>query len=150
MKQSYSKVLSLPTGISFNVVWQDDSQVNQEAVNDFVNSIARPTWYASPGDSRNDVKEYMLAPGKDVGLFDSSYVLQTDPFTKRDDMRLWQCSQCKCATTYAGVEIGHKNKWRDELKTAGVLSAEEARAAYNNLRNLRIECATCNHSHDWE
>ncbi|MEV6071423.1 GH-E family nuclease [Nocardia sp. NPDC052001] len=26
----------------------------------------------------------------------------------------------------------------------------EAKAAYNNLNNLRLECRSCNASHDWE
>ena len=38
----------------------------------------------------------------------------------------------------------------DVLKHAGVLSLAEAKAAYNNLNNLKIEHMTCNVSHDYE
>jgi hypothetical protein len=64
--------------------------------------------------------------------------------------RTWTCQNCKGPVFYEGVQLGHINNWKDELEDAGVKTAEEAKAAYNNLKNLRIECSTCNQSHDWE
>ena len=52
--------------------------------------------------------------------------------------------------TEAAIDIGHIIDWREFLKLQKVTSNQEAKAAYNDLDNLQVECATCNRSHDWE
>ncbi|MGH9756015.1 MAG: GH-E family nuclease [Blastocatellia bacterium] len=145
MKKSYKSKFSLPKDIEIEVIWEDDKDVDIEAVKKFVGKLKRPGWYKS--DSQNkDTKEYMLNNSE---YFDSKRTTSVDPFTEKKRFE-WLCSQCKCGTTYGGIDIGHRTNWKEELISAGVLNKTEAKAAYNNLVNLRLECATCNRSHDWE
>lgn len=64
--------------------------------------------------------------------------------------RLYECQCCHEFVPYAAVDIGHIMQWRDYLKLVGARNHEEAMIAYNELENLRVECATCNRSHDYE
>ncbi|MDI1311803.1 GH-E family nuclease, partial [Prosthecobacter sp.] len=112
----------------------------------FVNGLSRPAWYSKPGDETMDTRDYMLNHPEKFG---SKLGTVTDPFTNLL-LRLWKCVCCGHATTYDGVHLGHITKWKVDLIAAGVTTAAEARAAYNNLNNLRIECSTCNASHDEE
>jgi len=142
MRRSYRHRLALPPSIAFDVTWQDDADVNQAAVNAFVNSLNEPKWYKNYNGDRNyDTRLWMLE------------VVQ--PFSTRSDgrgrlERTWVCQMCGSTEGYAGIHVGHTVNWKQHLKDAGVLTQAEAKAAYNNLCNLRIECATCNQSHDWE
>jgi HNH/ENDO VII superfamily nuclease len=145
MKKSYKGKISLPPGIEFDVYWEDDDKVDMGAVKLFVSKLKRPGWYKSD-DASKDTRAYML---DHPGEFSSKIANTTDPF--RNTTRVeWYCSQCQWGTTYGGIDIGHKVDWKTELISAGVLSNAEAKAVYNNLVNLRLECATCNRSHDWE
>jgi len=146
MKISYKDRISLPKNIEINVIWQKDEQVDVNAITNFVMSLKKPGWYTKQGDETRDTREYILNHPAD---FFSAVATTTDPFTNKSRLE-WLCANCKCGTTYSGVDIGHKNDWRKELIAAGVLNNEEAKAVYNNLANLRIECGTCNRSHDWQ
>ena len=73
-----------------------------------------------------------------------------DPFGGVATVTLWQCPNCKQPTTYQGIDRGHKVKWKEELKKAGVRNKKEAQIVYNNLLNLQIECRACNVSHAFE
>ena len=144
MKVSYK--LMLPEGIKFEPEVQKDEEVNKDKVSRFVKRLNRPAWYMNKDDSTKDIRETVL---NNPGDFNSKRVVTKDPFTNKDGFE-WMCARCKWATTLGGVDIGHINDWRDELIKAGVLNAKEAKAVYNNLINLQIECASCNRSHDWE
>ncbi|WFE58493.1 DUF4157 domain-containing protein [Micromonospora sp. WMMD712] len=114
----------------------------QAAVADFVNGLTRNQlgWYEDT-DS---------IPGTRQALMDASPSrTTTDPWTDQI-IQMWQCASCRNGVGYAGVDLGHKVDWRAYLHTKGVLNLAEARAAYNDLDNLQIECATCNRSHDFE
>lgn len=141
MKESYKSRLALPSGVGFDVVWEADTDVDQSGVNSYVNTLKRPGWYRSDtGRNTLDTQLYMLEVRQ--------------PFQAIEIMgkltRAWICDCCQNPVLYEGVQLGHITDWKTELKTAGVKSASEAKAAYNNLRNLRIECSTCNSSHDNE
>ncbi len=145
MRISYKDKLALPLGISFNVVWQADAKVNQTEVDEYVDTLVRPGWYQHESSNMLDTRLYMIEiyqpfSTREVNHISGRKVLE----------RCWYCEKCKEFISYSGVQIGHITKWRTELKQAGVLSPNEAKAAYNNLTNLRIECSTCNMSHDWE
>jgi HNH/ENDO VII superfamily nuclease with conserved GHE residues len=147
VKISYKDRLSLPENIVISVEFQNDDEVDVAGVTDFVRSLRRkPGWYTSAGDATRDTRDYVL---NNPGRFGSTRVESVDPFTGLTRFE-WECSQCRCGTTYGGIDLGHRNNWKDELIAAGVLNAAEAKAVYNNLVNLRIECASCNRSHDWE
>jgi len=140
MKSSYKAELALPPGITFEVNWQADEAVDQEAVNGYVDTLGRPDWYDHDYSNSLSTRLYMLEvyqPFKTISI-DGRLT------------RVWTCEDCKQPVLYEGVQIGHRRKWRDELKHAGVITPSEAKAAFNNLRNLRVECSTCNQSHDWE
>jgi hypothetical protein len=146
MKKSYYEDLALPKGIIFKGNLQEDNEVNEEQVEAFVNGLKRPTWYVCKGNADKDTREWVL---QNLDRIKCVTTKTTDPF--KNQLRVeYQCSDCEWATTYSGIDIGHKNDWRKELIFAGVQNKSEARAAYNNLNNLRIECATCNRSHDFE
>jgi len=146
MKKSYLDYLALPNGIEVKGDLQEDNEVNEEQVKAFVKKLKRPTWYTCEGNPEKDTKEYML---QNPGKFKSARATTNDPFTKKDRFE-YQCSNCGWGTTYGGIDIGHIKDWKQELIFAGVLSKSEAKAVYNNLNNLHIECATCNRSHDFE
>jgi hypothetical protein len=141
MKESYRSRLALPPGISFRAVWEADATVNMAGVRAFVDSLQRPGWYKNEnGSNSKDTQLYMLEIRQ--------------PFRPEEIRgkltRTWTCENCRGVVLYEGVQLGHINNWKAELVKAGVKNAEEAKAAYNNLTNLRIECSTCNQSHDWE
>ena len=48
------------------------------------------------------------------------------------------------------IEIGHDLDWREHLKNCGVINMQEARTAYNDLRNLKLQSSGANRSHAWE
>jgi hypothetical protein len=144
MKKSYQ--YKLPEGIKFEPEFQDDEEVNKRVVKSFVSSLKRPAWYTNKDDSTKDTRETVLNNASD---FSSKRDVTKDPFRNLDRFE-WMCARCKWATTIGGVDIGHINGWRGELVKAGVLNVKEAKAVYNNLLNLQIECASCNRSHDWE
>jgi hypothetical protein len=48
------------------------------------------------------------------------------------------------------MQIGHVTKWLDYLDAAQPANAGEARQAYNDLDNLRMEHPGCNTSHAFE
>jgi hypothetical protein len=140
MRLSYQGKLALPEDVVISVTWANDADVDDEAVDAYVKSIGRPEWYTHDHSNRKDTRLYMLERHQPFG---------TAQLQGRT-VRTWTCEACGGPVLYEGAHIGHKRRWRDELRAAGVTSASEARAAYNNLNNLRIECSTCNQSHDWE
>jgi hypothetical protein len=141
MKTSYRNRIALPPGISFTVVWENDQNVDMAGVRAFVQSLKRPSWYKNDhGLNSMDTQLYML---------ERHQPFQTEEIRGKLT-RTWTCENCHGVVLYEGVQLGHIKNWRDELEAAGVKTAEEAKAAYNNLNNLRIECSTCNQSHDWE
>jgi len=140
MRIGYQAELALPPQVAFAVTWQNDQQVDQQAVDRYVDSLARPGWYRHDHARAQDTRLYMLEVRRPFNPVSINGRLT----------RTWTCECCGQTMLYEAVHLGHVRRWRDELKRAGVLSAAEARAAYNNLNNLRLECATCNQSHDWE
>jgi hypothetical protein len=106
----------------------------EQRVAAFVNGLERPAWYPGTRDAVIDRAEKRHF---------------TDPFTERPAL-IWQCASCENGVTYPGIDIGHRVPWKEYLLSKGVLTKVEATAAYNDLRNLQIECATCNRSHDYE
>jgi hypothetical protein len=140
MKRSYKDELALPPRVTFDVLWQNDDQVNITAVKAFVATLSRPGWYKHDHDNGLDTRLYMMEV-----LYPFRPIEIVGKLT-----RSWTCGACNLLVLYEGLHLGHKNKWRDELVRAGVTTAAEGKAAYNNLRNLRIECAGCNQSHAFE
>jgi hypothetical protein len=138
MRTGYN--IALPPGITFDVVWEDASDINTDGVKNYVDGLARPSWYIHDNSNNKDTRLYMME------------VYQ--PFRPKEIegklTRSWKCENCQGVVLYEGLHLGHKTNWRTELKAAAVKTAAEAKAAYNNLLNLRIECSTCNQSHDWE
>ncbi len=135
--------ISLPDDIEIDTPNDDITDEQKQRVEDFVNALpARPEWYKDEnGEVARDTKLTLLAvyPKKEV----------TDPWTGRT-IWMWQCGSCKNGVQYEAIQIGHKEDWKTHLKKLGVKTAQEAKAAYNNLKNLKIECATCNVSHAFE
>ena len=119
------------TQIRFN-----DLQKDAQMINNFVDKLDRKkmAWYDETRDELLKHKPMQLT---------------VDPFTKQQ-MPMWQCESCGRATSYSGIDLGHIADWKQYLKKVGASTMEEAKIAYNDLRNLRIECATCNRSHDFE
>ncbi|MTI32632.1 GH-E family nuclease [Xanthovirga aplysinae] len=144
MRRNYFGMqLALPPGIYISVqALQDNNQVDQDAVDRFVDGLhRRPDWYKNEyGLNSMDTRLYMLEKVQPFRTINIQGKLT----------RAWKCDNCMGTVLYEGLHIGHIKDWKRELKDAGVLNAEEAKAAYNNLNNLRIECSTCNTSHDWE
>jgi hypothetical protein len=140
MKNSYKKQLTLPPGIRISVTWQKDLNVDQAGIDNYVNSLTRPNWYKHGFSNQYDTRLYML---------EVHQPFKTTMVHGRLE-RVWTCECCKSPVFYSGIHLGHKVQWKTELKHAGVLNPNEAKAVYNNINNLRIECATCNTSHDWE
>ena len=143
MKSSYKKELALPEDIEFLVTWEKDNEVDMEAVNKFVDKLKRPRWYEDKKghNPKKDTRMWMLEHKK--------FKTVEDPFTQKT-MRIFLCENCFNGVSESGVDLGHKIDWKKHLKEAGVKTNEEARAAYNNLNNLILECRSCNVSHDWE
>jgi hypothetical protein len=140
MKESYKNGLALPPNVTFAVSWEPDNAVDESAVKNFVATLDRPGWYTHDHSNRYDTRLYMMEihqPFRPTEILGKT-------------VRMWVCENCQQPLLYEGLHLGHKRKWRDELIAAGVKTAAEAKAAYNNLKNLRIECSTCNQSHDWE
>ena len=140
MKNSYRNVLALPPNIIFNVAWQADATVDQAGVDAYVDTLGRPGWYAHDYSNKHDTRLYMLEVHQPFATMNVSGKI----------IRCWHCERYDQPVLYDGIHIGHKTKWKEELKKAGVLDLSEEKVAYNNLKNLLIECATCNTSHDWE
>lgn len=61
-----------------------------------------------------------------------------------------RCGVCHNFTEASSMHRGHVVVWKTHLARVGVRNMDEARAAYNDLNNLRFECSKCNTSHDWE
>jgi len=143
MKLSYKSKIALPESISFTVEWKADETVNQTTVDAFVGSLARPKWYEDKEElnPKKDTRMWMLTHRKFVPI--------DDPFSK-NKMRIFQCERCGNGVSESGVDLGHRTDWKTYLKAAGVETPAEARAAYNDLNNLILECRSCNVSHDWE
>ena len=114
-----------------------------DEVEAFVDGLSRSglDWYKDDDDESRDTRAQVIRAARQaVGV---------DPFTDRP-LILYQCGSCQNATTYAGIDIGHIVDWKAYLKMKGVTDRGEAMAAYNDLNNLQLECATCNRSHAWE
>jgi Domain of unknown function (DUF4157)/HNH/ENDO VII superfamily nuclease with conserved GHE residues len=117
------------------------TQEEEHRVAAFVSSMTRrPRWYQD----------------EDTGAGTRQHLLQTsehrtfiDPFTDAYT-HIWRCADCGRGVTEAGIDIGHNVAWKTYLQGKGVRDNAEATAAYNDLENLKIECASCNRSHDWE
>ncbi|WP_067692026.1 GH-E family nuclease [Nocardia jejuensis] len=144
MKASYQHQIALPEDISFDVVWVPDAAVVPATVATYVDGLGKPGWYTDPGQLRatRDTRIFMLSHRK--------FMAVTDPWNPQRQLRIYQCEACGNGVSESGVELGHVQKWRDHLKAAAVTTPAEAKAAYNNLNNLRLECRSCNASHDWE
>lgn len=110
-----------------------DAQTRAQ-VDAFLANLDRPDWYPRTRESVIDNAESRRV---------------TDPFTDQPTL-MWQCASCRRGVTYPGIDIGHRQPWKQYLQSKGVTNDDEARAAYNDLNNLQIECATCNRSHDFE
>jgi hypothetical protein len=70
-----------------------------------------------------------------------------------DDVRLemhWYVEDDNQWMIFDAIEIGHVLDWRAHLKMCGVINLEEAKTAYNDLRNLRLQSTGGNRSHAWE
>jgi len=63
---------------------------------------------------------------------------------------LYLCENCQQFLPYEAMHLGHKTEWKRYLKEQGVKSIEEAKIRYNDVVNLRTECATCNTGHAFE
>ncbi|MEU1289752.1 GH-E family nuclease [Kitasatospora sp. NPDC005856] len=122
---------------------QPDNTIDPAVVAAFVDQLDRRQlgWYEHDTDENRDTRALVIR--------NTRQVVSEDPFSGRA-MVLYQCGLCHNATTYAGIDIGHIVDWKRYLKQKGVTDLEEAKAAYNDLDNLRVECATCNRSHDFE
>ncbi|MFB8003508.1 GH-E family nuclease [Nocardia sp. NPDC056000] len=144
MKASYQNEIALPDGISFDVTWVPDAAIVQATVDAYVAALPKPGWYTDPTQLRvtRDTRIFMLSNRK--------FQAVTDPWNPHLQMRVYQCETCYNGCSESGIELGHVQKWRDHLKAAAVTTPAEAKAAYNNLNNLRLECRSCNASHDWE
>jgi hypothetical protein len=141
MKRTYYNNLALPDDISFVATLQENNEVDQDQVNVFVDGLKkRPGWYKHDSSNRRDTRLFMME------RYQPFHTIEIENVTTR----AWYCNCCQGTVLYEGLHIGHIQKWEDELKAAGVLTNEEAKAAYNNLNNLRIECSTCNQGHDNE
>lgn len=118
---------------------QRNDAVDQSQVDKFVDGLKRSQmdWYE---DTTSSVLESNQWNKRDL----------PDPFGGRAPMTVWQCPNCKQPTTYQGIHMGHITDWKLELKKAGVQNTQEALMVYNNLLNLRVECASCNVSHAFE
>ncbi|MEU9922494.1 DUF4157 domain-containing protein [Streptomyces griseoluteus] len=110
-----------------------DAQTKTQ-VDTFLANLDRPEWYAHTRASVIDNAEKRRV---------------TDPFTDQPTL-MWQCASCQRGVTYPGIDIGHRQPWKQYLESKGVTTNAEAKAAYNDLNNLQIECATCNRSGDFE
>ncbi|HSF54729.1 MAG TPA: DUF4157 domain-containing protein [Algoriphagus sp.] len=118
---------------------QRNDAVDQSKVDKFVDALKRKQmdWYE---DTTSTVLESNQWNKKDM----------ENPFGGKAPMTVWQCPNCKQPTTYQGIHMGHITDWKLELKKAGVQNMQEALMVYNNLLNLRVECASCNVSHAFE
>lgn len=140
--------LALPPKKTFTCNFVTWSKYNEKVCKDYINNLKRrPKWYEHPKKDPNyDTREYILQHPQE---FKSKSIKFPDPFKNKLAL-MFLCANCGWGVTYSGVDIGHINNWKDELYKAGVAMDTEARAVYNNLLNLQIECSTCNRSHDWE
>lgn len=147
----YERWLALPPGITFGAGLQREDQVDMDAVNDYVNGLQRrPDWYTHDHSSHYDTRRYMTEV---IHRPTEAVITRRDRGSGRMTETLeltWDCECCGQIVLYNGLQLGHRRRWQDELRRAAVTTLPEARAAYNNLNNLRIECATCNAGHDWE
>ncbi|WP_169812703.1 GH-E family nuclease [Nocardia acidivorans] len=144
MKASYQNQIALPDDIAFDVTWVPDAAIVQATVDAYVNGLGKPGWYTDPGQLRasRDTRIFMLGNRK--------FQAVADPWNTHRQLRIYRCETCGNGCTESGIELGHVQKWRDHLKAAAVTTPAEAKAAYNNLVNLRLECRSCDASHDWE
>ncbi|WP_306365518.1 GH-E family nuclease [Nocardia sp. CC227C] len=144
MRASYQQEIALPEDIEFDVTWTPDAAVDQAVVDAYVNALGKPTWYTDPVQLRaaRDTRIWMLSHHE--------FRAVADPWNPQRQLRIFLCASCRNGVSESGVELGHIRRWRDHLKYAAVVTAAEARAAYNDLANLRLECRSCNASHDWE
>jgi hypothetical protein len=140
MRHTYYNNLALPEDIFFAATLQGNDEVDQDQVNSFVDGLNRPGWYEHDHSNRSDTRLFMMERRQPF------HTIEIENVTTR----AWYCDCCHGTVLYEGLHIGHIRNWKDELKAAGVLTNAEAKAAYNNLNNLRIECSTCNQSHDNE
>lgn len=62
----------------------------------------------------------------------------------------YQCGSCKQWGDGALMHLGHKQNWKDYVAARKPLTAAAAKAAYNDLENLRFEHIVCNVSHLFE
>jgi HNH/ENDO VII superfamily nuclease with conserved GHE residues len=138
MRSNYAIVLPPDEQHRLNGLVRDDTYP-QSSVDSFVDGLKR---------SQMDFFDSSTAALLESARWPKADV--TDPFGGRAPVTLWQCPNCKQATTYQGVDRGHITSWKDELKKAGVKNLAEANLAYNNLLNLRLECRSCNVSHAFE
>jgi hypothetical protein len=133
----------LPPGLG--LTWTPDDTISQSQVDKFVNSLDRKQlgWYESDlGDKSKDTKDQLLARAMSAQ--------QKDPFIEGRVYTVWKCGSCGSAVDYAGIHIGHITNWQAHLRKAGAKNRTEAKIAYNDLNNLRVECATCNVGHAFE
>ncbi|MBL6986354.1 MAG: hypothetical protein ISR72_04770 [Methylobacter sp.] len=145
MFNNYRTQLALPPEVAFMVTWDDDVEIIPTSVKFFVNTLPRPEWYKHDSNMKKDTRGFLL----ELHMKNDLTKEIDDPFTGKTVV-MWQCANCGYGVTYGGIDLGHKEDWRTHLIKAGVKTKPEAKAAYNNLNNLQIECATCNRSHDFE
>ncbi|WP_282779108.1 MULTISPECIES: GH-E family nuclease [unclassified Nocardia] len=144
MRAGYQHEIALPEDIGFDVTWTPDAAVHQPTVDAYVNGLAKPGWYTDPNHLRasRDTRIWMLSHRE--------FRPVADPWNPQRQLRIFLCESCRNGVSESGVELGHIRRWRDHLKYAAVATPAEAKAAYNDLGNLRLECRSCNASHDWE
>ncbi len=114
---------------------------NMFAVANFVNRLNRPAFSESTISS----------------VYERATTIQHDmPYEGMDGQihlkkeLLFKCEDCKHFYPYQAMDIGHIIPWKSFLMKAGVINQAEANIAYNCLENLKLECSTCNRSHDFE
>lgn len=119
------------------------NDINQLQVKQFVDGLSRRDmrWY-------DDTREQVLARTPSL-LHDMPYRTTHGNIAFRQTC-LYECQCCHEFIPYGAVDIGHIMPWKDYLKLVGAANTEEALIAYNELENLRVECSTCNRSHDYE
>ncbi|MDG1707700.1 MAG: HNH endonuclease signature motif containing protein [Emcibacteraceae bacterium] len=78
---------------------------------------------------------------------DGSAYITSEPIAGRSMFRMYECASCELVFPEMAMDIDHKIKWRRYLQLKGVKNQQEAFEAYNDHRNLRLLCRTCNSDH---
>lgn len=115
---------------------------NMESVIEFVESLNRPAW-------NGNIKDEVFAQYS-VGTIEVPYYDGEEDRIVGREVEGYRCAVCGKIMERGDMHIGHIMDWKDFLIVQGVINREEAKTAYNDLNNLRIECPTCNLSHKYE